>query len=77
MVYIEQEFHALFVKPFFQVKNVGSILLEKLLENVSGLVRVYSSLNAVLFYERNGFVKVSKETLILCGVTVPVVVLEM
>ncbi len=74
------EVRAVFVDPRSVGRGVGSALLSQALHfaklGTSRPVRLESTLNAVGFYERHGFVRVAQSTVRRNEVDVPVIVME-
>lgn len=70
---------AVFVDPAFANRGVGSLLFERALslaEVGQQSVRLESTLNAVPFYERFGFVQVERSTVRRNQVEIPIVVMR-
>lgn len=70
---------AVFVEPGSAGRGIGSLLLERALQDAGaakGVVRVESTINAVSFYERHGFYVVGRRTQRRNDVDVPVVIME-
>ena len=70
---------AVFVDPAFHKKGAGKLILEhglKIASKGHKKVNTESTLNAVGFYEKHGFVKVRDDVTIRNGIEIPIVIME-
>ena len=77
---IPGEIRAIYVRPAYARRGVGSALLRRCLDmarpDQPGSIRLEATLNAVSFYERHGFSQIERITLPRNAVEIPVVVME-